>query len=532
VLGLALASVAAGQGTGGEVRDAHRLGGPTSFYAPPLRTVAHLKAMAARKGMADDIRLVLRDSGIPEVGDALLATLTGATAFVAGQSCDEATPVDGVIVACDFQPGSTLLWMAYRPNAMRGVRTPGRIERFRWAGAKPFKALLFRVTNDYKIYTFILPMVCSNLSLMSIKEIEGEPVSVSADRVCDPPMNGRLRATFRATSRDLARVQRVGVSVNGQAAGELTAPSWTLTSDKPGEYTFDATDAKGRPYAVARRSIRVEECPVAPVVEVKRVAPTCSVVLSSMPVKGGYEITVDATKSTTGSSRVAPAVTVILNDEAGVAVGQPLTIDSSLSGKIVVRRHGTYRATATVTTPQPVVEGNFRYEGSATCDASVAIEKPAGGMAFFFDVLAGKDRRVRPDDVTGIDFAQCSPLLGVKLGVAKRFSNDWEVAGGVGLALSLVTDNNKVKESEPFVDLEVNKYLSGGAFLGTGFSVWDLSHRDTLTPAWLLHFGVPLSKSEKHPVFFVGEGRLFFDHIGDIRNNYLLWGGIRVQFKK
>ena len=136
--------------------------------------------------MAEDIRTVLRESGIPETADAVLATLAGAAFSVTGGFCDEATPADGTIVACDFQPGSTLLWMAYRPNANKGIRTPGRLERVRWAGTKPFKALLFRVTNDYKIYTFVLPMACSNLSLMSVKEIEGEPVDVSVDRMCDP----------------------------------------------------------------------------------------------------------------------------------------------------------------------------------------------------------------------------------------------------------------------------------------------------------------------------------------------------------
>ncbi|MCX6538482.1 MAG: hypothetical protein NT151_06050 [Acidobacteria bacterium] len=530
VMGLALVSVAAGQGTIVDgVHNAKRLGGPTAFYTPPLRTAANLKQLAARKGMADDIRTVLRESGIPEIGDAVLATLAGATSSVRGGFCDEATPADGVIVECDVQPGSTLLWMALRPKGNKGIRTPGRLERVRWAGDKPFRAFLFRVTNDYKIYTFILPMVCSNLSLMSIKEIPGEPVNVSVDRVCDPA-TGNLRATVKASSKDLERVQRVSVAINGQPAGELTASSWTFTSNKPGDYTFDATDTKGRSYSVARRTIRVEVCPPPPAPQPKQVVgPTCSLVLSVIPAKGGYEINVDATKSSTGTSGVAPTVTVDLRDDAGVAVGQKLTLDSSLNGKITVRRHGTYRGTATVTTPQAVEVGAYRYEGTATCDASVTIEKPAG-PSVFFDVLGGKERRVRPIGDTNMEFAQCSPLLGVKFGIAKRFKNDWELAGAVGVAISLVTDSQKVKESELFVDGELNKYMSGGAFVGTGLSLWDLTRSATWTPAWLLHFGIPLSKGDRHTVFFMGEGRLFFDHISDVSNNYQVWAGLRVKF--
>ena len=533
-LGLALPSAVAGQASSADaMHNARRLGGTTAFYTPPLRTAASLKQMTAKKGMSEDIRTILRESGIPETADAVLATLAGATSSVRGGSCDQATPADGTIVECDFQPGSTVLWMAYRPNVRKGNRTPGRLESVRWAGDRPFKAFLFRVTNDYKIYTFVLPMVCSNLSLMSVREIEGEPVNVSVDPVCDPK-TGILRATVKAASKDLERVQRLRVAINGQPAGELTAPSWTLASNKPGTYTFDATDTRGRSYPVAPRTIGVEACPPPPETTKQVVGPTCSVVLSFVPVKGAYEINVDATRSTTGASGVAPAVTVQLRDDTGAGVGQQLTLDSALTSKFTVRRPGTYRATATVTTPQGVEVGSSRYEGTATCEATVTVEKPAGAgvPAFFFDVLGGKDRRVRPIEDTDLEFAQCSPLFGLKFGAAKRFQNDWEVAGALGAAISLVNDDQKAKESALFVDAEVNKYLAGGSFVGTGLSLWDLTRGDTFTPAWLLHFGLPLAKNAKYPVFFIGEGRLFFDHIGDIKNNYLLWGGIRVHLQK
>ena len=128
------------------------------------------------------------------------------------------------------------------------------------------------------------------------------------------------------------------------------------------------------------------------------------------------------------------------------------------------------------------------------------------------------------------DFAQCSPLLGVKFGVAKRFQNDWELAGAAGVAFSLVNDDKKVREHEVLVDFEANKYLTGGSFVGTGLSLWDITRSDTVTPALLLHFGVPLGNHPKHPVYFLGEGRLFLRQIDDVRNNYQFWGGVRVHF--
>jgi len=533
VISLALASASAAQTSApGAFHQARRLGGPTALYSHPLRAPAGLKQMVESRGMAEDLRTVLRDSGIPETSDAVIGMFRSAATSVRGGYCDDATPADGVIVECDVRPGNTFLWMALRPNVARGDRKPGRLDSVRWAGDKPFRAYLFRVTNDYKVYTFVVPMVCGNMSLMSVADVPAEPVMVSVDRVCDPA-TGNLRATVRARSRDLERVQMVTLSINGQPAGEMTRSSWTVTATRSGDYTFGAVDLKGRTYAVAERTLRVDACapppPPMPVAK-KVVGPTCSVTMSVAHVRNVHEISVNATHSTTGTASLAPSVTVELRDGAGVVVAARAALDNSLARTITVRRSGTYRAAVTVTTPQPFEEGAFRYEGTATCEDSVTIEEPPSGVAIFFDVLAGKDRRVRPIEGTSLDFAQCSPLLGVKIGVAKRFQNDWELAGAAGVAISLVTSSKKVKESEVFIDAEVNKYLSGGAFIGTGLSLWDLTRRDTLTPAWLLHFGVPLWKGQRHTLFFMGEGRLFFDHLKDFKNNYLLWAGLRLRF--
>src|SRR4029079_218093 len=121
-------------------------------------------------------------------------------------------------------------------------------------------------------------------------------------------------------------------------------------------------------------------------------------------------------------------------------------------------------------------------------------------------------------------FAQCSPLLGVKFGVAKRWANDWELAGAAGVAFSLVTDDKKVREHEVLVDVEINKYLGKhDILLGTGLSLWDLTHSDTFEPGWMVHVGAPLGTSR---VYLLGEGRLFFRQMDDIENNYQLWAGV------
>ena len=354
-------------------RNARRLGGSTSFHKPSLTNPASLKRMASVKGMADDVRKVLNDAGLSDTSDEVLAMLSGGTPATVVGSCSEATPIDGVLVECDFQRGATLEWMAYRPNIGRGDRTPTRIEKFRWAGRQSFKAFLFRVTEDNRIHTFIVPKECGNLSLMSVQEIRRETPPAPA-----PP-------------------------------------------------------------------------------------PTPPVIIAPPPP-------------------VPPVMT-----EAAPAI--------------------------------------------ATVKAS----------PFFFDVLAGKDRRVRPTDgrentdgsaifpsAGDGEFAQCSPLVGLKFGAAKRFANDFELAGAMGVALSLVTDDKEVREHQLFADVELNKYVGGGAFVGTGVSLWDITHSDTITPAWMLHFGIPLTKAR--PIYFVGQARMYLDNADDVKNNYLLWGGVRMHF--
>ncbi len=111
-------------------------------------------------------------------------------------------------------------------------------------------------------------------------------------------------------------------------------------------------------------------------------------------------------------------------------------------------------------------------------------------------------------------------------GVAKRFENNWELAVAAGVAFSLVSDDDKVREHALLVDVEANRYLDNGVFVGTGISFWDLTHGDSFTPAWLLHVGVPLGGS---PVYLMAEGRMFLRDI-DLKNNYQAWGGVRVHF--
>jgi hypothetical protein len=165
-------------------------------------------------------------------------------------------------------------------------------------------------------------------------------------------------------------------------------------------------------------------------------------------------------------------------------------------------------------------------------DASVTVETPVRRAAIFFDVLGGTERRVRPVEETDRAFAVGSPLVALKFGVARRFRNDWEVAGSLGAAINLFTGEQHANGSSVFAEVEANRYLARGSFIGTGLSLWDLTRSNMWTPAWLLHFGIPLSRSARYAVFLIGEGRLFLARLGDVTGNYEIWGGVQMRLRR
>ncbi len=127
---------------------------------------------------------VLDQAGVANLADSVVSSIASADTAVMGGACAEATPLDGTVVECDVRPGDTLQWMAYRPKP-NGA--PALLSSLRWAGAKPFRAFLFRVTKDNRIYTFVVPKICGNLSLMGVQDIPRAPVAAPPPAPAPPP---------------------------------------------------------------------------------------------------------------------------------------------------------------------------------------------------------------------------------------------------------------------------------------------------------------------------------------------------------
>jgi hypothetical protein len=177
LVSLALVSLVAAPAFAGEYKNATRLGGSTSFYHPPLEDRQTVKVFVNKT--ESDITFVLREAGLSNLQAEVIKTLRYGYLAPAVNDCNVANPVEGALIQCNFQVGSTLEWMAYRPGAKSGNKTPGFLKKVRWNGTKPFAAYLFIVNDDGFRYTFVVPKDCGNFSLKSVNaqiiEVQPEP---------------------------------------------------------------------------------------------------------------------------------------------------------------------------------------------------------------------------------------------------------------------------------------------------------------------------------------------------------------------
>jgi len=119
-----------------------KLGGTTRF-STPMRGVDDLHAMA--KANREHLTKVLAMVGLTDVSAQIIDAIT-----------------TGDVTDATIMPGTNMQWMALkrsgRPDVLRDVR---------WAGQSAFDAFKFSVTSSGRTYTFIVPKICGNVSLLS-----------------------------------------------------------------------------------------------------------------------------------------------------------------------------------------------------------------------------------------------------------------------------------------------------------------------------------------------------------------------------
>jgi hypothetical protein len=163
-----------------------------------------------------------------------------------------------------------------------------------------------------------------------------------------------------------------------------------------------------------------------------------------------------------------------------------------------------------------------------------------GMMDWFADGAFGKQRRnyevqQSPTSDLTVEPGFCDPMIGFKAGPIFWFSDfraSFAPAAGMAFMFGDLGDfdfgDNEYNNVSFLLEAVVNYHFSErGAYIGTGLGWWDVFDGDHNTANWIVTFGVPIQER----LYFIGEGRLFFDSPDGADNNYQMWGGLRYLFR-
>ena len=128
-------------------RTATRLGGARAMTRP-LKDLPALKKWIARPRAQKDLAAVMDKAGLTSVIPQVTKIMT------------DADPA--VMKEIQFPVGNTYDWMALRNGGKADI-----VRNIRWGGKKPIDAWQFIVDDMDKTYTFMVPRICGNLTLIT-----------------------------------------------------------------------------------------------------------------------------------------------------------------------------------------------------------------------------------------------------------------------------------------------------------------------------------------------------------------------------
>jgi nucleoid-associated protein YgaU len=213
----AYADEAAAQLAPSQVRSIQRLGGSTRF-TPPVNTVGALQKTMSQPRIQTDIRAVLEMDN--------LGSLTGEVTKILSS---------GMVMETTVPSGTTFLWMALR----RGGR-PEISRNLRWDGDKPLEGYQFVIDDLKETYTFFVPKICGNLSLVS-----REPSRESARRA-EEARKAEAAKAAAAAAADAAKKAEAAKAAAAAAAADAArkAAADKAAADAAAEAARKAEEAR------------------------------------------------------------------------------------------------------------------------------------------------------------------------------------------------------------------------------------------------------------------------------------------------
>ena len=163
--------------------------GGASRFDQPLKDAKSVQKWIATKRAQAGLTVVLEKAGLATITPTVIEILT------------KADPAQ--LKETDFQPGSTMVWMAFRRGGKADV-----IRNIKWGGKKPFAGFTFIIDDLKQTYTFILPKPCANLALVS-SEPSREAARLAAEKAArDKAEADRLAADRAAAERARLEAER------------------------------------------------------------------------------------------------------------------------------------------------------------------------------------------------------------------------------------------------------------------------------------------------------------------------------------
>jgi hypothetical protein len=231
--------------------------------------------------------------------------------------------------------GDNMVWMLYRSRGR--VKA---VQDLEWAGKAPLEVFSFTVKKNYKIYEFIMPKPCGNVSLRKVEEFIPTAVcdlKVSPSKAnLNDPITVDMSGSQHAKSLQVDVFNAQGTKVASKALAP-DSPKWQTSFDRPGEFTF-----KGK---VVNIKGEASTCEAKVYINFP---PECSLTLSTTKDYIGKPIIIDASGSSDSDGQIVRAEFEI-TDEAGSVVDKYTVTQKPLSWEKVFETPGPYTVTLVVT---------------------------------------------------------------------------------------------------------------------------------------------------------------------------------------
>ncbi len=175
--------------------------GTHPFYRPPLASEQDLLDMVANE--KDNIKKGFEKAGYGALADPFIAQAPNAE-----------------ITTVQIQKGEKIIWMLYKKNGKNSVRVTRDVT---WGGKEPIMAFQIPVDVDGKRYTFVVPHVCGNISLLQIGEVPQAPKPEPVVQAPPPNQAPTCQAAIAPTELMCGQTVTIDPTGSSDADGSIVA---------------------------------------------------------------------------------------------------------------------------------------------------------------------------------------------------------------------------------------------------------------------------------------------------------------------